>query len=142
MFKDILLPVDLEDLATSTKAVSTAITMSKNQGAKLHVLAVLPGYGMSIISQYFPEDFEEKSLVAAREGLNGFIGEKIPSDIKTQAIVANGTVYKEILRVAEETKCDLIVMASHRHELRDYLLGPNASRVVRHANCSVLVVRD
>ncbi len=33
-------------------------------------------------------------------------------------------------------------IGSHRPELKDYLLGPNAARVVRHANCSVLVVRD
>jgi nucleotide-binding universal stress UspA family protein len=36
----------------------------------------------------------------------------------------------------------MIVMASHRPELKDYLLGPNAARVVRHAECSVLVVRN
>lgn len=37
---------------------------------------------------------------------------------------------------------DLIVMASQRPELKDYLLGPNAARVVRHAEQSVLVVRE
>ena len=44
--------------------------------------------------------------------------------------------------MADETNADLIVMASHRPELKDFLLGPNAARVVRHANCSVLVVRE
>ena len=33
-------------------------------------------------------------------------------------------------------------MASHRPELRDYLIGPNAARVMRHADASVLVVRE
>jgi nucleotide-binding universal stress UspA family protein len=37
---------------------------------------------------------------------------------------------------------DLIVLAAHRPELKDYLLGPNASRVVRHAKCSVYVIRE
>ena len=69
------------------------------------------------------------------------VGEQL-SIPKSQAIVASGTVYEEILRVAAETKCDVIVMASHRPGLQDYLIGPNASRVVRHAHCSVLVVRD
>ncbi len=49
---------------------------------------------------------------------------------------------EEILKAAAESDCDLIVVASHRPALKDYLLGPNAARVVRHANCSVLVVRD
>ena len=49
----------------------------------------------------------------------------------------------EAVHTFKETgNIDLIIMASHRPELQDYLLGPNAARVVRHANCSVLVVRD
>ena len=35
----------------------------------------------------------------------------------------------------------LIVIGAHRPDLKDYLLGPHAARVVRHAECSVLVVR-
>ncbi len=106
------------------------------------MLTVVPGFGMSIISQYFPEGFEEKSLAGATQQLDKYIADNIPSDISTQAIVAKGTVYEEILHTAGEIGCDLIVMASHRPELQDYLLGPNAARVVRHGKCSVLVVRD
>ena len=58
------------------------------------------------------------------------------------AHVAHGSIYHEIMRLADELGCDAIVLVAHRPELRDYLLGPNASRVVRHANQSVLVVRD
>ncbi len=56
--------------------------------------------------------------------------------------MAHGTIYQEILSAARKIEVDLIVMASHRPALEDYLLGPNAARVVRHADCSVLVVRD
>ncbi len=142
MFKEILLPVDLGDPDSSKKALSVAVELSQGAGARLQVLTIVPGFSMSIISQYFPKDFEEKSLAGAAQQLNDYIGANIPSDIATQATVANGTIYEEILRVAAETGCDLIVMPSHRPELKDYLLGPNAARVVRHANCSVLVVRD
>ncbi len=142
MFKDILLPVDLGDEPSAEKAVAAAIELAKGGGAKLHVLAVVPGYSMSIISQYFPADFEQKSLADATARLRQFIAANIPVDISSQAIVANGTVYEEILKAAKDTHCDLVVIASHRPELKDYLLGPNAARVVRHADCSVLVVRD
>ncbi len=54
---------------------------------------------------------------------------------------ANKISYREIMAFADETGCDLIVMTSHRPELSDYLLSPNAARVVRHARQSVLVVR-
>jgi len=50
--------------------------------------------------------------------------------------------YAEILGVAEEAGAHLIVVGSHRPAMRDYLLGTNASRVVRHASSSVLVARD
>ena len=142
MFKEILLPIDLGDPSSSKKALAVAIDRSRGAGVKLHVLAVVPGMGMSIVSQYFPADFEEKSLAGAAKQLSDYIDANIPSEIATNDIVANGTIYEEILRVAKETACDLIVMTSQRPELKDYLLGPNAARVVRHANCSVLVVRD
>ena len=57
-------------------------------------------------------------------------------------MIAEGTIYERIIHCAEKTSADLIIMGAHRPELKDYLLGPNAARVVRHAECSVLVVRD
>ncbi|MHA1152391.1 MAG: universal stress protein [Alphaproteobacteria bacterium] len=141
MFKDILLPIDLGDVESSRKAVSTAIEMSRTEGVRLHVMCVVPGFSMSMVAQFFPEGFEEKSLAEAARKLDDFIAKNIPAEITSQAIVANGTVYEEILRTAGEIGCDLIVMTSHRPELKDYLLGPNAARVVRHAKCSVFVAR-
>ena len=70
------------------------------------------------------------------------MSEHIPNDIKVQHIIGQGTVYEVILKMAKKTKCDLIVIGAHRPELKDYLLGPNAARVVRHADCSVMVVRE
>ena len=46
-----------------------------------------------------------------------------------------------ILDTAKRIGANLIVVQSHRPELTDYLLGPNAAHVVRHADCSVMVVR-
>ena len=46
-----------------------------------------------------------------------------------------------LVAVAARKKCDVIVMASHKPAIRDYVLGANAAHVVRHAACSVMVVR-
>jgi len=43
--------------------------------------------------------------------------------------------------VAQEKGVDLIIIASHRPGLQDYFLGSTAAKVVRHAKCSVLVIR-
>jgi len=56
-------------------------------------------------------------------------------------IVAVGVVYEEVLKAAKISEADLIVIGAHREDFKDYLLGPNAARVVRHSKCSVYVVR-
>lgn len=60
---------------------------------------------------------------------------------KVRHVIATGRAYEEVLRLAKKTEASLIVVGAHKADLTDYLLGPNAARVVRHANCSVYVVR-
>jgi nucleotide-binding universal stress UspA family protein len=141
MYKDILLAVDLAHPDTQMRAVSTAAEYAKAFGSRLHVVTVVPDFGMSIVGSFFPEGYERQALERAREDLHAFTRDRLPEDLTVQHIVGHGTIYQEILRLAEEVKADLIVMASHRPGLEDYLLGPNAARVVRHAATSVLVVR-
>jgi hypothetical protein len=51
-----------------------------------------------------------------------------------------GAVYNEVLAEAQKMGADLIVVGSHRPGMATYLLGSNASTIVRHAPSSVLVV--
>ena len=81
-------------------------------------------------------------MAKAEAELAKLAADAVPAEIDAATGVAFGTVYEEILRAAERIGADLIVMGSHRPELKDYLLGSNAANVVRHARCSVLVVRD
>ena len=141
MYKEILLAVDLNDIESQRKAIDTATEVARACGSRLHVQTVVPSFGMAMVATYFPKDFEEKALESARQALDEFVQQNIPEDLTVQHIVGHGTIYQEILSSAEEIGADLIVMASHRPELQDYLIGPNAARVVRHAKCSVLVVR-
>ncbi len=141
MFKHVLLSVDLEQESSWTKALPVAVDLCKSFGATLHVLTVIPNFGMSIVGQYFPKNYEKEVGEKVLARLKDFVAEKIPGDLSVQHIVGQGTVYEVILDMAETVNADLIVMASHRPELQDFLLGPNASRVVRHAKCSVMVVR-
>jgi len=142
MYRDILLCVDLEDESSWRKALPTAVEYCRAFGSRLHVLTVIPDFGLSLVSQYFPEDYEAKLLEQAGARLHELVRERVPGEVKVQHIVAQGTIYHEIIQAAEQVDADLIVMASHRPELEDYLIGPNATRVVRHCNRSVLVVRN
>ncbi len=96
---------------------------------------------MSVVGSFFPDDFAEKAIAETDKRLHGFVSENLPDDISIQHVVKHGRVYEEIIMTAKELGADLIVMSAHRHELSDYLLGPNAARVARHASQSVLIVR-
>lgn len=139
MYKEILLAIDLEDESSRRKVLPVALEYAKAFGSRIHIVTVVPELGM--VRQYFPDDYEDKLKQAVKDKLHQFTAEHIPKDIAVQHIIAHGVIYQEINRAAERINADLIIMGSHRPELGDYLLGPNASRVVRHSHQSVLVVR-
>ena len=142
MYKKILLPIDLAQGSSWKKALPVACELARPSNAELHAITVVPDYGMSIVGSFFPKGYEQEAMDEAKAQLKAFLEQNVPTDVETQGHVAHGSIYEEILRVANELGCDLIVISSHRPELRDYLLGPNAARVVRHARQSVHVVRD
>jgi nucleotide-binding universal stress UspA family protein len=143
MFKHILLPVDLNTEDSWKKALPIAIQNCKAFGATLHLATVVPDVGThAAVAQFFPDDYEDRILSQVRDELHAFSKANVPDGVKVQHVIAHGSIYKEILDAAERVKADLIIMAAYRPELEDYLLGPNAARVVRHAECSVMVVRD
>lgn len=139
MYKEILLSVDLEDDNSWRKALPTAVEYAKAFGSRIHVVTVVPEFGL--VRQFFPDNYENQLKDSVRAKLHEFTAEKIPGEIVCRHIIAHGTIYEEINKAAEQINADLIIMASHRPELGDYLLGPNAARVVRHSKRSVLVVR-
>ena len=85
-----------------------------------------------------PPDILDKSVRSSQDKLKA-IAEA--SGIEIEIEVRMGRPYKTILEAADEKGADLIIVASHQPGLQDYLLGSTASKVVRHAKCSVLVVR-
>ena len=142
MYKQILLAVDLNDIASQRKAIETTIALARAFKARVQVATVLPDFGMPIVAGYFPKDFESKASESAKQALADFVKDTFPEDLTVAQTVGHGTIYREILRCAKSIAADLIVTTSHRPDLQDYLIGPNAARVMRHANCTVMVVRD
>ena len=142
MYKDILVPIDLTEESSWKSVLPIVLDMAKAFDATLHVMTVVSSYGMSIIQQYFPAGNIEEVVTKANAHLHEFVKQHIPANISVQHIIAKGAVYECIIDTAEKVNADLIVMSAHRPELKDYLLGPNAAKVVRHSNRSVLVVRD
>ena len=141
MFRSILVPVDLAAQSGKRRALAAAVDMARRYDAELTVMTVIPDFGMSIVGSFFEEGFAERAMAEVAAKLRAFCAEHVPQDLRVYQHVAQGPIYDAILRAAREQGYDCIVMGSHRPELKDYLLGPNAARVVRHAPCSVMVVR-
>lgn len=141
MTQHVLLPVDPDEKASWERALPEAVAQAKQRGATLHVMTVVPTFGSSIVASYFPTDFAEKALAEAERELKGLIENELPADLPRQLIVAHGRIHQEIVKTAKAIKADLIVMASHKPELSDTFLAPNAAQVLQHTSVSVLVVR-
>lgn len=141
MPEKILVPVDLGDPASLEDGLAAAEQIAEAGGGELNVLTVVPNFSMPVVGNYFPRDFADRAVEEARTSLKQAIAKTAKSPAAVKAHVAYGSIYDEILKAADRLGCDLIVMKSHRPEFADYLLGPNAARVVRHAKQSVYVVR-
>ena len=141
-YKKILLPIELGEPSSWQRALPAALDMARKYGAHLDVLTVIPDMGMPVVGSFFPADFEKKARRQAEEAMKQWLEENVPDDVQAEAWVSVGTIYDKILKVAKRLNSDLIVMASHRPKMQDYLLGPNAARVVRHAPIDVFIVRS
>lgn len=140
MFKTILVPVDIahpERVKSSLEAASKLALAHDSKLVLLYVVEQLPGYVLTEV----PEGFRDSMKVRATAEINKIVAaQELPAT--AQVLVREGHVYHTILSVAGDVGADLIVIASHNPVMADYLLGSVAARVVRHAQCSVLVLRD
>lgn len=136
MYKTILVPIDLAHVAEG-KAILDVAAKQADEGAKiilLNVIEEIPTWAAAEI----PKEIIDRSTENVRSEIEGIAN---ASGIKMDTEIRSGHASNTILAVAKERAADLIIIASHRPGLQDYFLGSTASKVVRHANCSVLVVR-
>lgn len=139
MSHSILFPVDLAAPATWEHALPRALEMAK--GGTLHIVTVIPNFGLPVVGNYFDEGFLERALHDVGEELTRWVNDNVPSAQEVRPHVVHGRIYHEIIDAAARLGVDTIVMGAPRDDVSDYLLGPNAARVVRHAPQSVFVVR-
>ena len=66
----------------------------------------------------------------------------VPPEVRGGTKVVVGAPWQAICDTAGSVRCDLIVLGSHGYSGIDRLLGTTAAKVVNHAPCSVLVVRE
>ena len=134
MYQTILVPVDLSNQEQGRKALGIARQIGGEQSRviALYVASELPHF----ITGQLPEGVVENNLAIARQELL-----EQAESVGAEAEIRSGHPPTVILETAKEVGADIIIVGSHRPGLQHYLLGSTAARVVRHAECPVLVDR-
>ena len=136
MYASILVPIEMSNLAHAQSTIDLARSMGSDNAkiTLLHVFEEIPSWAATNL----PRDALDESIQVARRELetaaNNY-GSDVTADVRV------GHAYKTILDAADEIQADLIIVASHQPGLQDYFLGSTSAKVVRHAHCSVLVIR-
>lgn len=138
MDRTIIVPIDLSQEDSGAKALAKARQIDSD--AKLillYVTAPIPTY----VATQIPADVLKAQADEAHKRLSA-LAERTGVTSNTDLMVRSGHPGREIVSCAEEASAELIVIASHDPGWGDFLLGSVAAFVVRHAHCSVLVLRD
>ncbi|MCX7341336.1 MAG: universal stress protein [Hyphomicrobiales bacterium] len=140
MFKKILVPIDLSDVSVARPALDQAVALASVSGGELKLITVRSLMPVTYM-EYVPADFDTAAKGEADDQLKTVAAElALPRD-RVSHVVRLGSIYGEVLNEAKAWGADVIVVGSHRPSMATYLIGSNATTIVRHAVCSVLVVR-
>ena len=142
MFEKILVPLDgsplaatilpeVEDLAKSQKSEITLLTVSNVPSP-----AILAEAGNAVIDPIliWRKNTAEEYLTETTKTLKA-------KGLKVSWAYREGAPAKEIIRYADEARCDLIAMATHGRGEVAWVLGSVAEKVVSHATVPVLLMR-
>lgn len=141
MFKKIVCPIDFS--SGSEEALQYAAFMAKDLDAELviaHVWYVPPlaysGEGVPVASWENVREETERGLVDARKQAIACGAPRVST------VFLSGVPWAQIAELPTDADTDLVVIGTHgRTGVPRFLLGSVAERVVRHAECSVLVAR-
>jgi nucleotide-binding universal stress UspA family protein len=146
MFHTILAPTDGSPL--SEKAVDAAIELAKQLQGKIVTISVAEPAPFVALSEggAIPGDleaYEEKAMQVAQHRVQKVAAAASAANVPCEALaVLSFSPYEEIIRAAEDYKCDVIFMASHgRRGLTKLFLGSETQKVLAHSTIPVLVYR-
>ena len=141
-FKKIVIPIDLADKHSIRAVLPMALQLTQKCNSELFIIYIIPDFGMKVIEDYLPKHWVKDQKNKHEHQIKEIVKQHIPDEITVNIKVGRGAVYDEVIQYANDIKADLIMVSAVRPQLRDYMLGPNASKIVRHAGISVLVVRE
>jgi universal stress protein F len=135
--------VGLDASSRSPAVLATAHALARRAGGKLLLFRAV-GLPFEMPREAYSMDpgsiaeLLRKNAISYLEALL----EEVAPELRLGVHVSTGTPWEAICRAAEERAVDLIVIGSHGYSGIDRVIGTTAAKVVNHATCSVLVVRN
>ena len=135
MYTRLLVPIKWAGGGPARAALDVACALRAPGGKiiALHIVEAVPAY----VEGYLPDHHMD----AARAEALADLAEAVSNVEDAEPVVVTGHAARSIVDYATANGIDWIVLGSHPHEFADYLIGSTAAHVVRHAACSVHVVR-
>ena len=141
--KKILVPIDFSEI--STDALPPAAFLAERLGAELILAHIVENFpidyllGSELMNQTITPLMKQAAADLDR------IARRLSDStgLNVSVIVRDGTPFREICEVARKLGVDLVVLTTRGYTgLKHVWLGSTAERVVRHAHCPVLAVRE
>ena len=145
MFKNILIPTDGSDLAST--AVDQGVLFAKEIGAKITAMTVTEPFHLVSIApsqlEYTPIEYKKHAEASAAKVLGIVLAAAKSAGVSCETLhVEHEHVYQAIIDAAAARRCDLILMASHgRRGVSAVVLGSETVKVLTHSKIPVLVYR-
>jgi nucleotide-binding universal stress UspA family protein len=135
--------VGLDGSPRAAGVLATALTMARAQGAKLTLLRSVG------LPPDVPQDFwktsDEPLPELLRRRAQTYVDQcaaGVPPELLASAQVVIGVPWQAICDTAQRIHADLVIIGSHGYAGLDRLIGTTAAKVVNHAPCTVVVVRE
>lgn len=149
--KNIVIPVDIEEKYSNKEKCSWTSLMpvvkffvTNMSVATVHFVYVIPNFGMYMVEDYLPNNWVKDRKKECHLKITNLIKEYLPSDIEYNIKISRGAIYDEVINYSNSVNADLIIVPAvgSEYEKKDYMLGPNASKIARHADVSVYLIRS
>ncbi|MGQ3282406.1 universal stress protein [Bosea sp. (in: a-proteobacteria)] len=140
MYKSILVPVDIAEPEMAEPAIAAATSFARASGGAVRLVYVRSLVPVTYM-EFVPAGFDAEQQEDAEAKLAAIAANIDLPEAQVSAKVLIGSVHGEVLAEADASGADLVVIGSHEPGILAYVIGSNASSIVRRAKCSVLVVR-
>lgn len=144
MFKKILCPTDLSE--ASLTSIAKGVELAQIFKAELILLNVRPEFMskeemvMSRVSVYGLQEHAKDVAVSAKEIMKEEVRRAGGAELEAEFLLREGEPHEEILEVAEELGCDLIVITTTgRNHLIEHIKGSDAEQILARTHVPMMI---